>query len=247
MNYKDFSSELMLEISSALEEQKAEGKKLVAAFDADGTLWDTDIGEAFFDYLIKNKKVALPKDPWDFYLDLENQNSVEAYYWLCEILEGQSLSVVKTWAKEAIDLQNPIPIFPGQRNLIRFFQENQVEIFVVTASVKWSVEPAALLLGIPSTHVLGIATTVTPEGLITKKRVPPPTYQEGKAQALLQHTKGALPFFCCGNSMGDKDLLEIARLKLAVTSSAKQARLKESEQNLQQYALRKGWLRHQFV
>jgi phosphoserine phosphatase len=247
MKYKDFSPDLISEISSALKLQKAEGKKLVAAFDADGTLWDTDIGEAFFDYLIKTKKVRLPQNPWNFYLDLKNKKAVEAYYWLCEILEGLPLSLVKTWAKEAIDLQHPIPIFPQQQKLIEFFQSNQVEIYVVTASVKWSVEPAAALLGITPSHVLGIATTITAEGLVTKNRMLPPTYREGKPQVLIQHTNGVLPFFCCGNSMGDKDLLEIARLKLAVSSSANQPGLKDSESELQDYALKNRWLRHSFV
>jgi len=247
MKYKDFSTDLLSKIKQALELRRKEGAPLVAAFDADGTLWDTDIGESFFDFLIDEQKVSMPDKPWDHYLCLVEQNPIDAYFWLCEILKGHPLAMIKKWAKEAIERRAPLPIFPQQKELIDFFHQNQVQVFVVTASIKWTVEPAAELLGISNSRVLGIETEVDPKGIITSNRIYPATYKTGKPEALLNATKGVAPFFSCGNSTGDTALLDSGKLSLAVKSSAKQLGLATSERELQLHALNKGWLIHHFV
>ena len=60
MNYKNFPGEYWSQIESAIVELKSKNLKLIAAFDADGTLWDVDLGENFFQYQIDNKQVPLP-------------------------------------------------------------------------------------------------------------------------------------------------------------------------------------------
>jgi len=247
MEYKDFSSEIMNHISQKIESLQKAREPLIAAFDADGTLWDTDIGELFFDYLIKEKKISLPSNPWQHYLEMKNHNPIDAYFWLCEILAGHSIKTIKTWAKEAIGDPRQIPIFPQQKKLIDLFLKQNVTIYVVTASVKWAVEPAAEFLGIKNDRVIGIETSIEPTGIISNKRIEPATYRRGKIEALLIKTGGIAPFFCCGNSSGDIDLLSAADLKLAVRSSAKQAGLLASEMELYHYAIRNKWLVHSFI
>jgi phosphoserine phosphatase len=247
MKYKDFSPEIVNHISQKIETLQKIGHPLIAAFDADGTLWDTDIGEAFFDYLIKEKKISLPPSPWHHYLEMKSHNPVDAYFWLCEILAGHSVETIKIWAKEAIDNFKQLPIFPAQKKLIDLFFKKNVTIYIVTASVKWAVEPAAELLGIKNDYVLGVETLVTPDGIVSKKRIEPATYKKGKIEALLKKTGGKTPFFCCGNSTGDIDLLSAADLKLAVRSSAKQEGLLASEIELYNHAIQNKWLVHSFV
>lgn len=247
MKYKDFSSDLTSKIKSHIELKSQNQEQLIAAFDADGTLWDTDIGEAFFQYLIDSSKIELPSKPWQYYHNLKSQDPISGYYWLAQILKGQPLSLVRTWAQEAIEQQGSIPIFPSQRWLINHLKDNNCQIFIVTASIKWAVEPAARTLGIPESHVIGIETEIDSKGLVTDNRVLPPTYKEGKAAALLKKTNGIRPILSCGNSTGDTALLEIADLKLAVKSSAKQEGLESSEKALQQIATQNRWLTHTFT
>ena len=69
MKYKAYSKEIWDRINTALDYALAKDAEPVAAFDADGTLWDTDLGEAFFHYQIDNKLVSLPSEPWSHYQD----------------------------------------------------------------------------------------------------------------------------------------------------------------------------------
>lgn len=48
MKYKNYSSEIWERIENTLNQIKHIDPNPIAAFDADGTLWDTDLGEAFF-------------------------------------------------------------------------------------------------------------------------------------------------------------------------------------------------------
>ncbi|MEZ4870800.1 MAG: hypothetical protein R2827_00875 [Bdellovibrionales bacterium] len=67
----------------------AEGANPIAAFDADNTLWNIDVGETYFQYLIDNELVELPQDPWEYYHSLRNgPNPPEGYLWLAQIMKG---------------------------------------------------------------------------------------------------------------------------------------------------------------
>src|SRR3954467_5840821 len=80
-----------------LEKFRPKGRA-VAAFDADGTLWNTDLGEAFFYYIIKNKLVPLPPDPFAHYNWMkEHVSHTAAYVWLAQILKEVPLAKVREW------------------------------------------------------------------------------------------------------------------------------------------------------
>lgn len=208
-------------------------KHPVAAFDADGTLWDIDMGETFFQYQIDHKLVELPSDPWHHYHSLKKKNPPDAYLWLAQINKGKSLGEVRRWAKEAVDEIEEVPFFPEIRQLIQFLLSKKVSVYVVTASIKWSVEPAARLLGVPFTHVLGVETEVDAEDLITDHQKGVVTYRHGKPEALLEATGGVHPFLCVGNTEGDQKLLESATdLKLCVRSAEDGSELGFSEEKL---------------
>src|SRR5258708_6380902 len=81
----------------------------IAAFDAYGTLWDTDIGETFFLHQIKNCALPnMPKDPWKHYHDLKEVDRIRAYYWLAQINMGQKLSQVRSWAQTSLQNAGPL-------------------------------------------------------------------------------------------------------------------------------------------
>lgn len=248
MKYKNFSKEFWDLLSKAIDQELKSNSRPVAAFDADGTLWDTDLGENFFKWQIKNSHLPnLPSDPWKYYRDWkESGDPRPAYLWLAQINQGQKFSQVQTWAEQAVKHHEPLPIFAEQAKLVQFLQEKKVEVFIVTASIKWAVEPGAQRLGVTTDQVLGIQTEIENER-VTDQQHGIITYREGKPAALLEATGGRKPFFCCGNTMGDFALLESAtRLRLAVGAAKKGEELFATEEELRSKALEKNWFIHQF-
>ena len=247
MKYKDYSAAIWNRINTTLDQVLKEDSAPVAAFDADGTLWDIDLGETFFHYQIDNKLVKLPPSPWQHYEDLKSKNPKEAYLWLAQICAGTSLQQVQQWAQQGVTGISPLPIFLEQKRLIDLFLSKGVQVFIITASVKWAVEPGAEILGLTKDAVLGIETH-TQDGVVTEKQKGPITYREGKVEALKERTGGKLPFFASGNTMGDFKLLESAtHLSLAVSAASRDDKLFKTEYELQQNAEQKNWLSHRFV
>jgi phosphoserine phosphatase len=247
----EFSDDLWRTIEKKLESALSlasggRNTKRTAAFDADGTLWDKDAGETFFDWQIKNSGLPLPKDPFAHYHRLKNPDPRTAYLWLAQISAGQNLDQVRAWAKTCFESHQPWPVFESARRLIELLKKERVEIYIVTASIKWAVEPAALALGIDFNHVLGITTEVR-NNIISNVAVNPITWRQGKADALLARTKGVRPILACGNTLGDIALLNSATdIQLAVSTQNQSNELFEEELKLRQRASESGWLQHQY-
>ena len=248
MKYKNWSDEIWSKLSTALDEELRVNPKPVAAFDADGTLWDTDLGETFFKYQIANSKLPdLPADPWRHYRDWkESGDPRPAYLWLAQINAGQKLGQVKTWARESVAQFSPLPIFMEQKKWISIMLSRGVDVYIVTASIKWAVEPGAARLGLPENQVIGIQTKIT-DGVVTAEQEGPISYREGKVEALLAATGGRKPFFCSGNTMGDYSLLKAAtRVGFAVGAAPEGHELWETENELRTKASEHSWLSHRF-
>ncbi len=229
-------------------ELRSSSRHPIAAFDADGTLWNTDLGEAFFKYQISQGLLKnLPEEPWHYYRKWkESGDPRPAYLWLAQINEGHPISEVRAWAEAAVCVQSPLPIFEEQKRLIEYFQANKVDVFVITASVAWAVEPGAKRLGIPFEKVLGVQTKLQKD-IVTKEQNGKITYREGKLEALLEITGGQKPFFASGNTMGDLALLEGAKLRLTVGAATETEELFTTEENLRKEAHARGWMVHQFT
>lgn len=214
------------------------------AFDADGTLWADDIGEAFFDFKIDNELVPLPNDPYEHYLLLKSQNPPIAYNWLAALCAGQTVERVMSWAETSYIAQKP-RVFVPAFSLIQDLKAIGVESVVVSASVKWAVIPGAERLGISSDCVFGVETEVK-DGMVSDKPSGFMTWREGKREALLKKF-GVGPLFACGNSDGDLQLLESSRgLRLAVQSASSDTSLGQNELKLRELALEKNWLVHDY-
>jgi len=249
MNYKNFPDEYWSTIASTIADLKNKKRPLIAAFDADGTLWDTDLGENFFQHQIDNKQVALPRDPWAHYIELKkiNDNPRNAYAWLAQINTGQKLTDVQDWAQRAFDKITPQPIFSEQKKLIEILLKNGVQVYIVTASIKWAVEPGAKALGLSSDCVIGVETLVV-NGIITEETRHPITYRQGKVAALMEKTGNLRPFLCAGNSIGDYELLLCAtNIQLAVSAASRDDKLFKSEYELFTKAETHNWWKHRFI
>lgn len=249
MNYKPYPLEFWNQIQHAIDLQKKTGKSLIAAFDADGTLWDADLGENFFQYQIDNKCIPLPPNPFEHYLDLKkvDNDPRSAFLWLAQINQGQSLVQVRDWAHKAFAEIQPNPIFSEQKKLVDLLMQNDVKVYIVTASIKWAIEPGALAMGIPIENIIGIETEIK-DKLITDMGLMPLTYKEGKVVALLNRTEGQYPFLASGNTMGDFELLKSASdLKLAVSAASHDDRNYRTEMELITHARQNSWLNHRFI
>ncbi|MES3038164.1 MAG: haloacid dehalogenase-like hydrolase [Bdellovibrionota bacterium] len=245
MKYKDYPKQIWDQIHLAVNSLPKSGA--VAAFDADGTLWDTDLGENFFNYLIDHQLVSLPQDPWGHYTSLKASEPKKAYLWLAQILAGKSLAQVKTWAEEAVAEIKPIPVFDEQKKLIAMLKQKNVEIFVITASVTWSVQAGIGLLGLDPSCVIGVETKIK-DGIVTTEQAGPISYKEGKVEALFGRNGSRRPFLACGNTEGDLALLESATdLRIAVSASARDDRLFKTESALSDFAKTKNWISHRFI
>ncbi|MEK2689597.1 HAD family hydrolase [Bdellovibrio sp. GT3] len=247
MKYKDYSADIWSSINNTLDQVLKEQKNPIAAFDADGTLWDIDLGEKFFHHQIDNKLVELPADPWNHYESMKAEDPRKAYLWLAQICKGKSLTEVQQWAKDAVKAAAPVPVFSEQRKLIQLLQSKGVKIYVITASVKWAVEGGASLVGLEYDNIIGVETE-TQDGMITDKQKGVITYRQGKVDALLAKTGGQLPFLASGNTMGDFNLLESAtHLSLAVSAASRDDKIFKTERELAENAQTKGWLSHRFI
>jgi phosphoserine phosphatase len=254
---KSFSNELLNSVYSAIEEyQKNSPGPHYAAFDVDGTLWDSDIGENFFQYKIDHCELPALKalfdrgiDPWDHYHELKKKHPPDAYLWLAQICSGFSFTQVQTWADEALE-KFPLSVFEPQRKLIADLQKRGLEVFTVSASVQWSVAAAMPIMGLKKGNALGVKTKIL-NGQVTTELDGFVTWREGKAQELLLRNANVMPLFCSGNTSGDIQLLELARAQaLAIQSKTAEdvahASLYADEQQLLDIAREKKWLTHSF-
>ncbi|WP_413586010.1 HAD family hydrolase [Bdellovibrio sp. HCB274] len=247
MKYKDYSADIWSTINNTLDQVLKEQKNPVAAFDADGTLWDIDLGETFFHYQIDNKLVDLPKDAWNHYESMKAEDPRKAYLWLAQICKGKTLTQVREWAKAGVKDAAPVPVFSEQRKLLQLLMSKGVQIYVITASVKWAVEGGADLVGLGYDNIIGVETEVN-DDIITDKQKGVITYRQGKVEALLAKTGGQLPFLASGNTMGDFNLLESAtHLRLAVSAASRDDKIFKTERELTENAEKNGWLHHRFI
>ncbi len=219
-----------------------------AAFDADGTLWDSDLGEQFFQYQIDHCDLDSLKnmDPWHYYETTKAVDPIKAYLWLAQISAGQPITLVKEWAKKAVE-KGGARVFESQKNLIAWLQQQGIEVLIVTASIQWAVEPGSHLVNIPSSHVLGIRTKIDSKGIVTTEQEGSITWREGKATALLERTKGVAPLFCSGNTYGDIALLQTSQAeRLCIQTQTQKNSLFEEENKLLVHAQNANWKVHHF-
>lgn len=249
MNFKDYLPEQWTELTTKLDQAiTTMPGPHYAAFDADGTLWSHDVGESFFKYQIANCPLQLPPDPWRHYREWKDSGDPRpAYLWLAQINSGQSLETIRQWAEAFVRSTEPLPIFEPQKRLIDWLQKRGVKVYVVTASVKWAVEPAAKRVNIPFEQVLGVETEIE-NGIITNQQKGTITYRAGKLEKLLDATGGVTPLICSGNSLGDWDLLMGAKIiRLAVRSTMPGEEMYQPEQELYKKAVAANWYTHSFV
>lgn len=217
-----------------------------AVFDADGTLWPHDAGETFFKYQLKNCNLRnLPPSPWDYYWKLKDTDAAASCLLLAQINKGFSLKQVRTWADECYDGID-FPIHKSMYDLVHLLMKMKIQVYIVTASIKWAVEPMARRLGLENKNVLGIEVTEK-NSMLTDEGIFPLPYGAGKPEAFLKFSNDVRPIFGAGNTISDSYLVDCATdVQLAISSAAPGEHGHETEMKMREKALSKGWLTHSF-
>jgi len=204
----------------------------LAVFDADGTLWDADSGQAFFFWeldvgLLPADVAARSRARYDEYL-AGRVGEAEMCGEMVQIHAGLRENVVRAAAREFYETKIVPLIFPEMLQLTKRLAAAGSELWAVSSTNNWVVEVGVERFGIPSQRVLA-ACVAGRDGVLTERLMQVPS-GEGKAEAIRAHI--ARPVDAAfGNSVHDAAMMRMARRAFAINPSAE----------LEQEARAKGW------
>lgn len=193
-----------------------EGRRVIACFDADGTIWAEDIGEAMLRLLAAAGLLPSEKRPWqEVYGEYEERvrkDRCAGYAWAVEVMAGLREEEVVRWSKAfAASWPN---YRPQMVRLLQALEEGHVEVYIISATCEWLVRAAAGLMGIEESRVYGIRSRVQ-NGVLTSEVLKPITCGPGKVEAIRKYI-GQMPDIAVGDSPGDTEMLEAASQALVV-------------------------------
>lgn len=181
-----------------------------AAFDADGTLWADDIGDAFLRDLERERLV--PEGSFAEYERRVGIDPEDAYGFAVTVMAGLPEMEIARRADAFFPAHFEKRCFPAVKELVALFRAEGVRMAIVSASNRWLIAAAGKALGIERTA--GVAVEVH-EGLLTDRLVRPIPSGEGKvlwARRLL----GGDPALAVGNGTIDLPLLHVAGHRVVI-------------------------------
>jgi HAD superfamily phosphoserine phosphatase-like hydrolase len=219
------------------------------ATDADGTLWDGDVGIDLFESLLAARGArqeadeALRREAEACGVAVPGEGAhaaASALYeaWSAGRYEEDRAFAMMAWAfagweqgelgafvervleEKGIDAR----LRGSMRAILDWARGHDVEIFVVSASPRAIVERGVARLGVPAERVLAMTPAIE-DGRLLPALAAPATYGDGKVRALeracpaLAAGEGLLAAF--GDSAYDAPMLRAARVPVAVTPSPK--------------------------
>lgn len=215
MLHPSFSPEFQNALRNALEVFSEDGGRRVATFDADGTLWKGDIGEALLRWLIAGQHLKDVDYSIDLYEDYENRvaiNRTNGYIHAVALMQGLSEEQVKVWCRQfAYAWPNYRPEMKG---LVDFVRGHGVDVRIVSASNRWIIAETAPYMGFKPEETLGISLEVK-DHLLTSAPIHPVTCNAGKVEAI-QKWVGFRPLMAFGDSLGDLEMLEYAQFPFVI-------------------------------
>lgn len=217
------------------------GQRKLACFDADGTLWSEDLGEALFRWLAAGHLLPVlgsrdPRDVWEEYETRVAKNRAQGYAWAVQCMAGLKEGELVKWCQQlAYAWPNCRPAMVG---LVKGLSEAEYEVWLVSASNAWVIEAAAPFVGGKVEQVLGMRVEVDGTTL-SDRLVLPLTCNQGKVDAIAQRL-GRAPDLAVGDSLGDLEMLEAAKLPLVV------GRYDKPNADLPRLAASRGWAVHLF-
>jgi phosphoserine phosphatase len=204
-------------------------------FDADGTLWRDDVGEAFLHHLIGLGLVKLPdgRDPYAVYEEKVHQDKATGYAYAAQLLAGLRRAHVEQVAAAFAPAWVAPRLISSTQALLALLVEAGLRPAVVSASAVEVVLASAPLAGVPVERCTGM--TVAPrDGVLTDALVAPITYAHGKVEAIDKLGMRPLALAAGDSITGDLAMLEAAGIAVVVAPRAGSALAGE--------AGRRGWV-----
>jgi phosphoserine phosphatase len=195
--------------------ERVNGPPGLAAFDADGTLWEGDIGEEVLqDLAATGSLVNPPSAPWEEYLRRVRRDPADGFAFAVQVMRGLDEETVFAVSERVFERSFASAIFPAVRSCLEHLLARKWEVFVVSASNRWSVEVGAKRLGLSADRVVGLSVRVE-GGRLTDRVVQPVPTLQGKPD-LLRQRAGRDADLAFGNSVLDLPLLLASRTPVAV-------------------------------
>jgi phosphoserine phosphatase len=166
----------------------------------------------------------------------EGEDDASICAWDAGAFVGWTLDEVHAYARQVMaqELQQPFAIETLQldgdkieiprglrireelRQLAGRMQRAGWQVWVISASSQWLVEPLAELYGIPPARVVGMRREVV-DGKLTARVEPPVSFSDGKLDAYQMFVSRTQPLtFAVGDSVNDWKILEWAEARLLV-------------------------------
>ncbi|CAM9725613.1 unnamed protein product [Ectocarpus sp. 13 AM-2016] len=183
----------------------------LAAFDADGTLWDGDSAEIFLEWMDSSNRWSQHEDFVSrYYSILASGDKKGAYGLVAQLFDGMRVSEISKLCEECFQANVEDLVISEMAELVQDLRARGWRVMIVTASPTWIVEPGARRLGLGPGDVLGIEVEVS-EGKATSALRHPLPVQEGKVEALQMAFNSTRPTLAVGNSLDDGAMLGYAR------------------------------------
>ena len=204
----------------------------LALFDADGTLWREDAGEAFLRHLVSLGWVKLPdgSDPYDAYERAVDRDRAAGYAYAAQLQAGLEVEKVGAEARRFAASWVPPRRIAATSRLRELCESAGLRTAVVSASATPIVVAAAPLAGFAPDRCHGIEAAVR-AGRFTADVIRPISYAEGKVEAI--RNDGVIALACGDSFHGDLAMLQAARIAVAVAP--------RSGSPLADEARRRGW------
>ena len=241
-----FSKSTNKSLSDFLERHEKDKLRKVAVFDFDGTLMGQVPYYAADELFIsQSEERFLKSQSWpqiegieystdviENYRIVDNIGHALALLWRVQTYKGHEIRVARQKALDFYTNHYKGKIFKQMKQLVKLFQDNGFEVWVVTGTIEFYVDRfIPENYGIHPCRVIGVKTIIH-DGLITDKPAGPVTEKEGKVDAIETIIKEK-PLFVAGNSIGDLYMLRASKdLSMVINPSPE----------LKKFALRNGWV-----
>ncbi|MEO5727191.1 MAG: haloacid dehalogenase-like hydrolase [Byssovorax sp.] len=234
------------EILTRLDEAHDSDGGGVLATDADGTIWDGDVGVDIFEALLAAEGVRAAAHPalraeaarYGVAVEVEGSPTAaaralyaafsderyaheHAFAMMAWVFAGWHRDEVSAFAAKVLDAGKiESRIRPEMQAIFRWAERRAVPIYVVSASPIAIVALGARRLGVPVAAALAMTPAVDEQGLLLPHLAAPPVYGPGKILALERASVTAQILGAFGDSAYDAEMLRCARVPVAVTPSA---------------------------
>lgn len=210
----------------------------VAVFDCDGTLWEMNSGEKFFYWsmpdapsgrkgLVSEATAQCLRQRYAEY-ERGDVGEIEMCGEMVSMYEGLPIAPVKAAAEAFVASSVLSSTFPEMRELTQKLRQRGCELWAVSSSTEWLIEPGIRGFGIPADHVLATRLAVR-DGIAGSELLSIPS-DANKATVIAERIPQSVDAVF-GNSIHDAAMLEIATHAFAVNPTPE----------LEELAVERGW------